>query len=168
MSVNEHKREAPDTINCAIITVSDTRTEATDKSGRLIRQYVKAAGYTVKQQQIVKDDRELIRSAVESLGKETDIQAILITGGTGISERDVTIESVSPLFHKEIVGFGELFRMLSYTEDIGSAAMMSRAAAGTYGQKVIFIMPGSSGAVKLAMEKLIMKELGHLIRELTK
>jgi molybdenum cofactor biosynthesis protein B len=96
------------------------------------------------------------------------VQAVILNGGTGIAKRDVTIETIAPLFEKEIVGFGELFRMISYQEDIGSAAMLSRAAAGIYKNKAVFITPGSSGAVKLAMEKLILKELGHVIREIQK
>lgn len=168
MSVKDHKEKAPLKVSCAVVTVSDTRTENTDKSGKLLKQFLEDSGHQVGHYQIIKDDEASIRSSVQSICEMEGIDAVLLTGGTGISKRDVTIESVSTLFEKEIVGFGELFRMLSYTEDIGSAAMMSRAAAGTYFNKAIFIMPGSSGAVKLAMEKLILKELGHIISELNK
>ncbi len=168
MSVCSHKREAPNSVSCAIITVSDTRTIDTDKSGQAIRQLLEHASHSVSRREIVQDDREAILSAVERAINDQKVQAILVNGGTGIAKRDVTIETISPLFEKEIVGFGELFRMISYLEDIGSAAMMTRAAAGTYKNKAIFIMPGSTGAVKLAMEKLILNELGHVLRELQK
>lgn len=168
MSVKEHKSEAPSVVSCAIITVSDTRTKETDKSGNLLKQLLLDEGHRICFYVIVKDDATKIKDALMSAAHLPETNAVLLTGGTGIARRDITIETVAPLFEKEIVGFGELFRMLSYVEDIGSAAMMSRAAAGTYLNKAIFVMPGSSGAVKLAMEKLILKELGHIIRELSK
>jgi len=156
------------TINCIIITVSDTRTIETDKSGQLIKQYIEEAGHSVINHQIVKDEMDEISEMInESLADER-ASVILMTGGTGISQRDVTIEVVERKFEKKLPGFGEVFRMLSYTEDIGSAAMMSRAVAGVKGRQAIFAMPGSSGAVKLAMEKLILPELHHLVMELTK
>ncbi|MBS4176041.1 MogA/MoaB family molybdenum cofactor biosynthesis protein [Lederbergia citrea] len=168
MSVEEHKSEAPVTIGCAVITVSDTRTDATDKSGKLLKELLIENGHNIPFYKIVKDDPASIKATVEEAISTKEVSTILMTGGTGIAKRDVTIETVSTLFEKEIVGFGELFRMLSYLEDIGSAAMMSRASAGIYRNKAIFIMPGSSGAVKLAMEKLILKEMGHVVRELNK
>ena len=158
MSVTEHKKQAPKEVRCKIVTISDTRTEETDKSGQLLHELLKEAGHTVTSYEIVKDDKESIH--------REDVDVVLTNGGTGITKRDVTIEAVSALLHKEIVGFGELFRMISYLEDIGSSAMLSRAIGGTIGRKVVFSMPGSSGAVRLAMNKLILPELGHITFEL--
>ncbi|MBC6971368.1 molybdenum cofactor biosynthesis protein MoaB [Bacillus sp. Xin] len=166
MSVIEHKKQAPKKVRCKIVTVSDTRTEETDKSGQLLKELLVEAGHTVMAYEIVKDDKEEIRQAVLSGYHQEDVDVVLTNGGTGITKRDVTIEAVSSLLDKEIVGFGELFRMISYLEDIGSAAMLSRAIGGTIGRKVVFSMPGSSGAVRLAMNKLILPELGHITFEL--
>lgn len=166
MSVIEHKKQAPKKVRCKIVTVSDTRTEETDKSGKLLKELLVEAGHMVTAYEIVKDDKEDIRQAVLSGYHQEDVDVILTNGGTGITKRDVTIEAVSALLDKEIVGFGELFRMISYLEDIGSAAMLSRAIGGTIGRKVVFSMPGSSGAVRLAMNKLILPELGHITFEL--
>ncbi|WP_252606882.1 MogA/MoaB family molybdenum cofactor biosynthesis protein [Bacillus paralicheniformis] len=168
MSVEEHKKEAPDRVNCKVITVSDTRTEATDKSGRLMKEFLAEAGHEIVSYEIVKDEKEMIQKAVLEGCLDDRIDAILLNGGTGIASRDVTIESIVPLFSKENPGFGEIFRMLSYTEDIGAAAILSRAAAGVIQNKAVFATPGSSGAVKLAMSKLIVPELAHVIRELRK
>ncbi len=168
MSVHEHKKQAPASVTCAVITVSDTRTEETDKSGKLMKSLLQENGHEIGYYSIVKDDKDAIISSFREAAGSPDIQAVLINGGTGIAKRDITIETISPFFEKEIVGFGELFRMVSYLEDIGSAAIMSRAAAGTYKSKAVFVTPGSSGAVRTAMEKLILKELGHVIRELKK
>lgn len=168
MSVKEHKREAPPSVSCKVITVSDTRTKETDKSGILMIELLQANGHQVLEYAIVKDEEAEISTAIDAGLENPHIRAILINGGTGIAERDVTVEVVQRKIRKEINGFGELFRYLSYVEDIGSAAIMSRALAGTHHGKVIFSTPGSSGAVKLAMEKLILPELGHVIRELDK
>lgn len=168
MSVEEHKREARAYLNCAVITVSDTRTKETDKSGRVMISYVKEAGHQLLLYEIIKDEEKAILATIQRAVENNKIDAILLNGGTGIATRDITIETVRSLFEKEISGFGELFRMISYEEDIGSAAMLSRATAGVYKGKVIFVTPGSTGAVKLAMEKLIIPELGHIIRELEK
>ncbi|SFE04542.1 molybdopterin adenylyltransferase [Bacillus sp. OV194] len=168
MSVEDHKRQAPSSVCCKIITVSDTRTEETDRSGALIKEQLTLNGHTVGDYVIVKDERGEIESAVLAGCEASDIQAILINGGTGIAARDVTIETLKPLFTKEITGFGELFRMLSYTEDIGSAAILSRAAAGVVGSTAVFAMPGSTGAAALAMKKLILPEVSHVIREINK
>lgn len=151
-----------------IITVSDTRDVTTDKSGDLIAKYLEENDHKVVDRKIIQDEEKLIRETVLEGSERVDIDVILTTGGTGISKRDVTIETVEKLFDKEITGFGELFRMLSYTEDIGSAAIMSRATAGLINETAVFSMPGSSGAVKLAMEKLILPELGHILFELAK
>ncbi|ENB9404514.1 MULTISPECIES: MogA/MoaB family molybdenum cofactor biosynthesis protein [Bacillus cereus group] len=166
MSVTEHKKQAPKEVRCKIVTISDTRTEETDKSGQLLHTLLKEAGHTVTSYEIVKDDKESIQQAVLAGYHREDVDVVLTNGGTGITKRDVTIEAVSALLHKEIVGFGELFRMISYLEDIGSSAMLSRAIGGTIGHKVVFSMPGSSGAVRLAMNKLILPELGHITFEL--
>nr|WP_275589880.1 MULTISPECIES: molybdenum cofactor biosynthesis protein B [unclassified Mammaliicoccus] len=156
-------------INVAVLTVSDTRTKETDKGGQLVQQYLKDLNVENKEghYQIVKDDVTEIQTQVNEW-LNNDVDAIITTGGTGISQRDVTIEAIKPLLDKEIEGFGEIFRYLSYTEDVGTRAILSRAIAGTVGHQVIISIPGSTGAVKLAMEKLITKELNHLVHELNK
>ncbi|CAM4310498.1 molybdenum cofactor biosynthesis protein B [Jeotgalicoccus halotolerans] len=156
-------------IKVAVITVSDTRDKTTDKGGKLVIDYIGTVNAFVPEEhyEIVKDEIDTIQNAVKQhLAAGVDV--VITTGGTGIARRDVTIEAVTPLFDKEIEGFGELFRMLSYTEDIGSRSLLSRAAAGTYGRQLIISLPGSSGAVKLGMEKLVMPELNHLVFELNK
>lgn len=168
MSVTEHKKEAPKKIRCMVITVSDTRTAETDKSGKQMIELLHANGHEVNGYEIVKDDREEIKKAILMGAESPAIDIILTNGGTGIAKRDVTIETVKNLIDKEIPGFGELFRMLSYQEDIGSAAILSRAIAGVVADKTIFSTPGSTGAVRLAMNKLILPELGHVVRELNK
>ncbi|WP_269670512.1 molybdenum cofactor biosynthesis protein B [Mammaliicoccus sciuri] len=156
-------------INVAVLTVSDTRTKETDKGGQLVQQYLKDLNVEIREghYQIVKDDVTEIQTQVNEW-LNNDFDAIITTGGTGISQRDVTIEAIKPLLDKEIEGFGEIFRYLSYTEDVGTRAILSRAIAGTVGHQVIISIPGSTGAVKLAMEKLITKELNHLVHELNK
>ncbi|MEX5935507.1 molybdenum cofactor biosynthesis protein B [Mammaliicoccus sciuri] len=156
-------------INVAVLTVSDTRTKETDKGGQLVQQYLKDLNFEIREghYQIVKDDVTEIQTQVNEW-LNNDVDAIITTGGTGISQRDVTIEAIKPLLDKEIEGFGEIFRYLSYTEDVGTRAILSRAIAGTVGHQVIISIPGSTGAVKLAMEKLITKELNHLVHELNK
>ncbi|WP_423202470.1 MogA/MoaB family molybdenum cofactor biosynthesis protein [Mammaliicoccus sciuri] len=156
-------------INVAVLTVSDTRTKETDKGGQLVQQYLKNLNVEIKEghYQIVKDDVTEIQTQVNEW-LSNDVDVIITTGGTGISQRDVTIEAIKPLLDKEIEGFGEIFRYLSYTEDVGTRAILSRAIAGTVGHQVIISIPGSTGAVKLAMEKLITKELNHLVHELNK
>ncbi|MGE8206319.1 MogA/MoaB family molybdenum cofactor biosynthesis protein [Heyndrickxia sp. NPDC080065] len=168
MSISKHKEFARKEINCGVITVSDTRTGETDKSGKLMIELLKFHGHSIHNYQIVKDDQQQIKETIEDMSRDETVKAILINGGTGIAARDVTIESVTSLFDKEITGFGEFFRYLSYKEDIGSAAMLSRATAGIYMNKVIFVTPGSTGAVKIAMNKLILPELGHIIHEIEK
>ncbi|MFC0471964.1 molybdenum cofactor biosynthesis protein B [Halalkalibacter kiskunsagensis] len=168
MSVIEHKKEAPKQVRCKIITVSDTRTQETDKSGMLIREFLVNQGHIIEDYEIARDEKIEISEALQKGIQAPEIDAILLNGGTGIADRDVTIETVKELLDKEIVGFGELFRMLSYTEDIGAAAMLSRAIAGVSNHTAVFAMPGSSGAVKLAMNKLISSELAHVIREIRK
>lgn len=168
MSVAEHKKEAPERVSCQVITVSDTRTYESDKSGKLMIELLEQAGHKVVGHRIVKDELEAIRESVLGACMDNEADAVLLNGGTGIASRDVTIEAISPLFDKTIPGFGELFRMLSYTEDIGSAAILSRAEAGVILHTAVFSTPGSSGAVKLAMNKLIVPEIAHVIREIRK
>lgn len=160
------------TIECAVLTISDTRDFETDKGGKQVLEALGTSDVRVvkKNYQIVKDDIEQIQAQIKAW-EDTDIDAIIVTGGTGIAKRDVTIEAVRPLLHKEIEGFGELFRYLSYTEDVGTRAMLSRALAGTIGERghqLIFSLPGSTGAVKLAMDRLIKPELNHFVSEATK
>lgn len=156
-------------ISVAVITVSDTRTKETDKGGRRVMEYLKEMNTVMDEADysIVADDAgEITRTVEHLLAKGVD--AVITTGGTGIAGRDVTIEAMRPLFDKEIEGFGEIFRMLSFTEDIGSRSILSRAVAGTSGRTVIFALPGSTGAVKLAMERLVVPELNHCVHELNK
>ena len=164
----EHKQKSAQVVNCAVLTVSDTRDETTDKSGNLIISFLEEKGQHIVERKIVKDEKDAISTALQSWAKREDIEIILINGGTGIAKRDVTCEVVQSMLEKTIPGFGELFRMLSYTEDIGSASILSRAIAGTVSGKAIFSMPGSSGAVRLAMTKLILPELGHVVFEINK
>ncbi len=163
----EHKHRAPKKVSCMIITISDTRTKETDISGKCIRDLLEKNGHNVVRYDIVRDEPEAIQKLLrEGIASEA-IQVILCNGGTGISLRDRSYEVVVQVLDKQLDGFGELFRILSY-QDIGSAAMMSRAVAGIAGDTVIFSMPGSKSAVELAMGKLILPELGHLVWELRK
>lgn len=168
MSTQEHKKEAPRTVHCKVITVSDTRNRETDKSGKLMMELLEQAGHKIIDYVIVKDEEIPIQTEILKGCAKEEIEVILTNGGTGIAKRDVTIETVQNLLDKEIVGFGELFRMLSYQEDIGSAAILSRAIAGVVKDKAVFTTPGSTGAVKLAMNKLILPEIGHVVREIQK
>ena len=163
-SVNEHRSEGPPVVRCAVITVSDTRTLETDTGGRTIIELLLAAGHEIADRQITRDDPAQIGRLLADLDSRTDIDAVLLTGGTGIGSRDQTFETVSGLLSKPLPGYGELFRMLSY-EQVGSAAMLSRATGGLMGRKVLLTMPGSVAAVQLAMDKLILPELSHLVRE---
>ena len=160
--------ETKKSFNISIMTISDTRTEETDKSGKLIQQLLEAQHHMIVEKVITKDSVEGIQEKIKELLKSGQTDVIITNGGTGISHRDVTIEAVQPLLDKEIPGFGEIFRTLSYYEDIGSSAIMSRAIAGVAQHKAIFVMPGSSGAVKLAMNKIILPELHHVVHEITK
>jgi molybdopterin adenylyltransferase len=161
-----HPDSIPVVINCAVITVSDTRTPATDSSGELIQQLLKSAGHTIGRYQIFPDEPSLIRAELDtSLGILPQIQAIVFNGGTGISPRDTTYDAIANSLTKTLPGFGEIFRLLSY-QDIGSRAIASRAIAGTYQHLLVFSLPGSKGAVKLGMEKLILPELTHLVSQL--
>jgi molybdenum cofactor biosynthesis protein B len=167
MSTEEHKRHAPRSVGCAVITVSDSRDEATDDSGQMIQEALRKDGHASLLYRLVPDDPDAIRRTIEDAVGTEGVQAVLINGGTGVSRRDTTYEVVAGMVEKRLDGFGELFRMLSYDE-IGSAAMMSRAVAGISRGAVIFAMPGSPAAVRLALEKLILPELGHVVFEMGK
>jgi len=164
---HEHKSHAPKSIGCMVITCSDTRTPDTDTSGQLIQKLLKEQGHTVAAYHLVKDEPSKIKAKIKAAVTNKKIQAIIITGGTGISRRDSTFEAVDAMLEKRLDGFGEVFRYLTYQE-IGSPAIMSRATAGIIKGRVLFSTPGSENAVRLAMEKLILPELGHLVKELTK
>lgn len=152
-------------VNCAIITVSDTRTTETDRSGELIKQLLIDAGHAVGAYAIVKDEPAQIAAQMQSFANRADLQVVIFNGGTGIAPRDTTYDAIEQLLSKTLPGFGELFRYLSYQE-IGSRAIASRAVAGIYQNKLVFSLPGSTNAVKLATEKLILPELIHLVTQL--
>jgi molybdenum cofactor biosynthesis protein B len=163
----EHKAQAPESIGCMVITCSDTRTPETDTSGQLIRKLLEGRNYTVIAYYVVKDEPGQILFRIAQGTANDAIQAIIVNGGTGISRRDSTFEAVDGILEKRLSGFGEIFRVLTYQE-IGSSAMMSRATAGIVKGRILFSVPGSENALRLAMEKLILPELGHLVGELTK
>jgi molybdenum cofactor biosynthesis protein B len=156
----KHKEHAPTSVKCGIITVSDSRTPETDESGNLIRDLLEGANHSVAFYIVVKDESKPILDAVQEASRTCD--AIITNGGTGVAKRDVTIPTLAPRFERTLPGFGELFRSLSY-ETIGSAAMLSGATAGVFHGRLIFCLPGSPDACRLAMEKLILPELGHAI-----
>lgn len=161
---DEHKSNAPAAVRCAIITVSDTRTLDTDTSGDEIARLLAESGHVLIVREIIPDEPEQMRPLLHALSQRDDVDAILMTGGTGITRRDMTFETISSLLSKPLPGYGELFRMLSY-EQIGAATMLSRATGGLMGRTVVLTMPGSRAAVRLAMEKIILPELAHLVRE---
>lgn len=163
----DHRDEAPQDARVAVLTMSDTRTKEEDRSGELIRQNLSWRGFEVAAYALVPDEPDRIREQLEAWVADPGIDAIITNGGTGISSRDSTYEVVAAMLEKRLDGFGELFRMLSWQE-VGAAAMLSRAVAGSVGATAIFALPGSSNAVRLAMEKLIGPELGHVIHELRK
>jgi molybdopterin adenylyltransferase len=167
MSHLDHKATSPSSVRCFVLTISDTRQPGTDTSGLAIAELLEANGHDVSGRQIVRDDPDAIRAALEKQLDDSSAHVIITTGGTGITSRDSTYEVVCHLLDKRLDGFGELFRLLSYQE-IGPAAMMSRACAGTAMGKIILSLPGSEHAVRLAMNKLILPELGHLVRELSR
>jgi len=166
-SVHRHRAAAASSLCAAVVTVSDTRDLATDTGGALLAEGLSAAGHRVHGRQIVPDECDAIRAAVEALLEVPGVEAILLTGGSGLAARDVTPEALAPLFDRTIPGFGELFRLLSY-EEIGAAAMLSRACAGVARGRIIIALPGSRGAIRLALDKLIGPELGHLCAEAQK
>jgi molybdenum cofactor biosynthesis protein B len=166
-SVEEHRGKTPMSVLCAVLTISDTRTPGTDRSGSLIVEYLESAGHRVRERHILPDEPDRIRASVNEYAREGQVQVVLLTGGTGISPRDQTYETISAMLTKPLLGYGELFRSLSYHE-IGAAAMLSRAVGGLMGTMLVLTMPGSTAAVRLAMEKLILPELVHVVREATK
>ena len=165
MGVNEHKKQAPRSVTLGIISVSTTRALIDDTSGQWIREQAEEKGHKVVFHQVIPDDAAKITAILKEKIKETKPQVILMSGGTGITKKDVTIEAVSPLFAKELSAFGPLFAKLSM-EEIDSAAIMSRATAGVIGNTVVFCMPGSLNACRLACSKLIFPELGHLVKHI--
>ncbi|GAC1465799.1 MAG: molybdenum cofactor biosynthesis protein MoaB [Isosphaeraceae bacterium] len=166
-SVQEHRSDAPASLRLAVLTVSDTRTSENDHSGNRIVEMVEGAGHRLVERTIVPDEPERMRPLLLRYAAMPDLDAILVTGGTGISARDQTYETVSELLSKPLPGYGELFRMLSYHE-IGPACLLSRALGGLIGRVVVLVMPGSRAAVELAMTKIILPELPHLVREARK
>ena len=166
-TTDQHRQAAPQAVRCAVVTVSDTRTLATDRGGELIVTLLESAGHPSVRREIVPDDPQRIGALIAELANASDVDAVLVTGGTGIAPRDQTFETIGCMLTKPLPGYGELFRMLSYG-DIGPAAMLSRAIGGVIGRVVVLTMPGSPAAVQLAMEKLIVPELGHLVYEARK
>jgi molybdenum cofactor biosynthesis protein B len=160
----EHKADAPESVRCAVVTVSDTRTLATDTGGGEVIRRLEDSGHQVVAREIIPDEPSQMIPLLESLRDDARVDAVLMTGGTGISSRDQTFETVDGLLTKPLPGYGELFRMLSY-EEIGPAAMLSRAVGGLMDSTLLLTMPGSRAAVRLAMEKIVLPELNHLVRE---
>ncbi|HTM07899.1 MAG TPA: MogA/MoaB family molybdenum cofactor biosynthesis protein [Verrucomicrobiae bacterium] len=165
MSVHEHKEKGKKSIACFVLTVSDTRDEATDLSGQTIKSLLAEHGHRLAGYRIVKDEPAEIESLLKGTLGDGSIEAVIVNGGTGIAPRDGTYEVIDRLLEKRLDGFGEIFRFLSY-QDVGSAAMMSRAVAGSAVGKVLISLPGSKGAVELGMRKLILPELGHMVTQL--
>ncbi len=167
MGSEEHKAAAPSQVRVFVLTVSDTRTDDNDRSGAVICGLLIAAGHHVAGKAIEKDEPARVAELVRQQAAIADVDAIVTTGGTGLTSRDSTFEAIDALLTKRLPGFGELFRMLSY-KDIGSAAMMSRACAGTIGNVVVISLPGAEKAVRLAMDQLVIPELTHLVQQATK
>ncbi len=166
-SVRQHRESAPETVRVAVLTISDTRTPETDTGGDVVEESMRGAGHEVVAREIVRDEAASIRTTLVDLLARSDVDAVVTTGGTGISGRDTTYEVVEQLIEKRLDGFGELFRMLSY-EEIGAAAVLSRAVAGAVGSKFVASLPGSRNAVGLGMEKLLVPEIAHIVFELRK
>ncbi len=164
---HHHRRSAPASVPTAVITVSDTRTLETDTGGAKVSELLEAGGHEVVSREIVRDEAREIAASLRAALDRDRVGAVIFTGGTGVAPRDVTPDAVEPLLERVVPGFGELFRMLSY-EDIGSAALLSRALAGLSAGRVVFVLPGSRGAVQLGMEKLVLPEIGHLAAEAVK
>ena len=164
---DEHKRSAPSSIGCWVLTISDTKTPDTDTSGTLIRELLRGAGHQVIGSEIVRDEPTEVQRVIRDACDNAAVKAVIMTGGTGITSRDSTFDAVEEMLEKRLPGFGELFRMLSYQE-VGGAAMLSRAQMGIARGRIIVSLPGSPNACRLALEKLLMPELGHLVRELSR
>ncbi len=166
-SVHKHRESAPDRVRVAVLTISDTRTPETDTGGDTVEELIRGAGHEIVERGIVRDEASGIRTKLVELLARSDVDAIITTGGTGISARDMTFEVVDSMLEKKLDGFGEIFRMLSY-EEIGAAAILSRCVAGAVGTNLVACLPGSRNAVRLAVEKLLVPELAHLVFELRK
>ncbi|MBN1477709.1 MogA/MoaB family molybdenum cofactor biosynthesis protein [Candidatus Sumerlaeota bacterium] len=168
-STQQHREAARERggIPCAVLTISDTRTLESDRGGALIIQHLEEAGHRVVTREILPDDLGRIQSTMRRIARDGNAHAVIVTGGTGIAERDITPEAIEPLLTKRLAGFGEIFRMLSW-EEIGAAAMLSRAVGGVMGRTAVLVIPGSTAAVRLAMERLIVPELAHLVHEAQK
>ena len=166
-SVEKHREASPEQVRVAVLTISDTRTPETDTGGDIIAEFMQRAGHEIAHREIVKDDASHIKEVLEGLVADEDVDVVITTGGTGISARDTTYEVVSRMIDKKLDGFGEIFRMLSY-EEVGAAAILSRAIAGAAGSKFVACLPGSTNAVRLAMEKLLVPEIAHVVFELRK
>ncbi len=164
MGYHDHKQTAPKKVNCAVVIISGSRTEQSDESGKFIMQALKEKGHQVTSYDILRNDADSIRQKLAELLDDDGLQVIITSGGTGASRMDLTIETISPVLDKKLDGFGELFRFLTYQE-IGTGSIMSRAMAGVARGKVIICLPGSTGAVRLAVEQIILPEIGHLVRE---
>ena len=167
-STSEHRKEANAraVVRCAIVTVSDSRTEATDESGALMRRLIEEAGHSVSAYALLKNDEPTVREHVRALIARDDVDAVMLTGGTGLGSRDRSVEAIRPLLDKEMPGFGEIFRVVSFNEQVGTAAILSRALAGGVNGKLVVSMPGSKAAVELALTRVLLPELRHAIREL--
>jgi molybdenum cofactor biosynthesis protein B len=163
----EHKATAPRTVGCFVLTVSDTKTPDTDTSGGIIRDLLTSAGHRVAGSAIVRDEPADVARVVREACADPGVQAVIVTGGTGITSRDSTYEAIEALLDKRLPGFGELFRMLSFQE-VGPAAMLSRAQMGIHARRIVVSLPGSPNACRLALEKLLLPELGHLLREVSR
>lgn len=164
MGYHDHKHTAPKKVNCAVVIISGSRTEQNDESGKLIMQALKEGGHQVTSYDILRNDAGAIRRKLDELLGDDSLQVIITSGGTGASRMDLTIETISPVLDKKLDGFGELFRFLTYQE-IGTGSILSRAMAGVARGKVIICLPGSTAAVRLAVEQIILPEIGHLVRE---
>ncbi|MBI2492132.1 MAG: MogA/MoaB family molybdenum cofactor biosynthesis protein [Candidatus Rokubacteria bacterium] len=163
----EHKAQAPESIGCWVLTISDTKTRETDSSGALIRELLIGAGHQVIGSTVVRDEPDDVRRVIREACADPAVQAVIATGGTGVTSRDSTYEAIEGLLDKRLPGFGELFRMLSYQE-VGAAAMLSRAQMGVHARRIVASLPGSPNACRLALEKLLLPELPHLVREVSR
>ena len=164
---DEHKATAPTSVGCFVLTVSDTKTTDTDTSGKIIRDLLSGAGHTVVSSAIVRDEPADVTRVVREACADGRVRVVILTGGTGITSRDSTFEAVSALLDKALPGFGELFRVLSF-QDVGAAAMLSRAQMGIHARRIVVSLPGSPNACRLALDKLLLPELGHLVREVSR
>jgi len=167
MGYEEHRSQSAGSVGCAVVTISDSRTKATDESGRLLADGLRSGGHQVLDYTLLPNDEATVNKHLEGLLEKPGVQAIICSGGTGLSRRDITVDVASGLLEKTLPGFGELFRQLTYAE-LGTASIMSRAIAGVAKGKVIICLPGAAAAVRLALEKIILPELGHLVREAAK